>query len=79
MSEGESPSHHVRREEDAVRVVQALDRLPANQREAVVLRHFEDQSLSEIAIQLNCSTTAVAGLIYRGLKSLREQLQVAEM
>ncbi len=78
VSEGESPSHHVRREEDAVRVAQALDRLPANQREAVVLRHFEDQSLSEIAIQLNCSTTAVAGLIYRGLKSLREQLQVAE-
>ncbi len=79
IGEQESPSHHVRREEDAVRVAQALDRLPANQREAVVLRHFEDQSLKDIAAKLNCSTTAVAGLIYRGLKSLREQLQVAEM
>ncbi len=79
IGEQQSPSHHVRREEDAVRVAQALDRLPASQREAVVLRHFEGQSLNEIADRLKCSTTAVAGLIYRGLKSLREQLQVAEM
>jgi RNA polymerase sigma-70 factor (ECF subfamily) len=76
--EQSSPSQHVLREENAVRVTQALERLPANQREAVVLRHFEERSLSEIGAALGCSTTAVAGLIYRGLKSLRQQLDVKE-
>ena len=70
-----SPSHNVQREETAVRVAKALDRLPYNQRETVVLRHFEDRSLEQIAAALGCSTAAVAGLIYRGLKSLRQQLE----
>jgi RNA polymerase sigma-70 factor, ECF subfamily len=72
--ENSSPSHHARSEESAVRVAQALERLPDKQREAVVLRHFENRSLAEIGAALGCSTTAVAGLIYRGLKSLRQQL-----
>ena len=69
-----SPSQHARREENAVQVARALGHLPENQREAVVLRHFENRSLGEIGAALGCSTTAVAGLIYRGLKSLRQQL-----
>jgi DNA-directed RNA polymerase specialized sigma24 family protein len=52
--------------------------LSHNQREAVVLRHFEGRSLTEIGAALGCSTAAVAGLIYRGLKVLRRQLQEQE-
>ena len=70
-----SPSQIAVREEMAVRVAQALDSLPENQREAVVLRHFEGRSLEQIAEALQCSTAAVAGLIYRGLKALRHQMQ----
>jgi RNA polymerase sigma-70 factor (ECF subfamily) len=75
---GTSPSHHVQNEENAIRVAQSLERLPDKQREAVVLRHFENRSLAEIGAALGCSTTAVAGLIYRGLKSLRQDLGVSE-
>ena len=79
LTDGEpSPSQHVQREESAVRVAMALDALPDNQREAVVLRHFEGRSLTEIGAALNCSTAAVAGLIYRGLKMMRRQLKEQE-
>lgn len=70
-----SPSQRASREETTVEIARALDALPANQREAVVLRHFEGRSLEEIAGQLDCSTAAVAGLIYRGLKALRGKIQ----
>jgi RNA polymerase sigma-70 factor (ECF subfamily) len=73
-----SPSHRAEREERAVHVARALEQLPDNQREAVVLRHFENRSLAQIGVALGCSTTAVAGLIYRGLKSLRQHLDVEE-
>lgn len=73
-----SPSKNAQREESAVRVAAALDTLPENQREAVVLRHFENRSLCEIGSALGCSTAAVAGLIYRGLKMLRLRLQERE-
>ena len=79
LADGEpSPSQHAQREESAVRVALALDALPDNQREAVVLRHFEGRSLAEIGAALNCSTAAVAGLIYRGLKMMRRQLKEQE-
>ena len=73
-----SPSQKAQREESAVRVALALNALSHNQREAVVLRHFEGRSLTEIGAALGCSTAAVAGLIYRGLKVLRRQLQEQE-
>lgn len=73
-----SPSQKAQREESAVRVALALNALSDNQREAVVLRHFEGRSLTEIGAALGCSTAAVAGLIYRGLKVLRRQLHEQE-
>jgi RNA polymerase sigma-70 factor (ECF subfamily) len=73
-----SPSQRAVREENAVQIAQALDRLPDNQREAIVLRHFEDRSLEQIGAALGCSSAAVAGLIYRGLKSLRRHFDAEE-
>jgi RNA polymerase sigma-70 factor (ECF subfamily) len=73
-----SPSQRVLREENAVQMAQALDRLPNNQREAIALRHFEDRTLEQIGAALGCSPAAVAGLIYRGLKSLRGQFEVED-
>jgi RNA polymerase sigma factor (sigma-70 family) len=73
-----SPSQNAQREESAVRVARALEALSDNQREAVVLRHFEGRSLTEISSALGCSTAGVAGLIYRGLKMMRRQLQEQE-
>ena len=73
-----SPSRQGERHEQALRLAEALAGLPDNQREAVVLRHWHGWSLVDIGRQLGCSTAAVTGLLHRGLKNLRTQLQDLE-
>jgi RNA polymerase sigma-70 factor, ECF subfamily len=74
--EQSTPSEHVQRHEQAILVADALARLPEHQREALVLRYWQGCSLAEISLSLDRSTTAVAGLLKRGLKHLRTQLDV---
>ena len=50
----------------------ALDRLPARQRAAVVLRFYEDLSEQDAAQALGCSVGTVKSLSSRGLQNLRE-------
>jgi RNA polymerase sigma-70 factor (ECF subfamily) len=73
-ADGSSPSAGLQRQEEAARLAAALAELPEGQREAVVLRHLHGWSLHNIARHLGKSTTAVAGLIHRGLNRLRERL-----
>jgi RNA polymerase sigma-70 factor (ECF subfamily) len=72
-----SPSQRVIRGEDAERLASALAALPDDQRSAVILKHFHDWSLAQIAEHMNRSTLAVAGLLKRGLKKLREIMDEA--
>lgn len=72
-----SPSHRAARNEDLLRLATALEQLPAPQREAVVLHHLQSWPLAEVARQLDRSEAAVAGLLHRGLKKLRELMQTA--
>jgi RNA polymerase sigma-70 factor (ECF subfamily) len=53
----------------------ALNRLPEAQREALVLQHWHGWSLDEIGRHLGRSPAAVAGLLKRGLRQLRQSLQ----
>lgn len=69
-----SPSENVERREDLHRLADALTQLPEAQRDAVICRHLQGMSLTEIAAELDRSETAVAGLIYRGLGRLHELL-----
>jgi RNA polymerase sigma-70 factor (ECF subfamily) len=69
-----SPSRQAVRQEDAVRVAEALAQLPEAQREALVLQHWHGWSLAEIGEHLGRTPAAVAGLIKRGLKRMRELL-----
>jgi RNA polymerase sigma-70 factor (subfamily 1) len=71
-AEQTSPSQRVIRGEDAARLATALAALPDDQRTAVLLKHFHDWKLAEIAERLDRSTLAVAGLLKRGLKKLRQ-------
>jgi RNA polymerase sigma-70 factor (ECF subfamily) len=73
-----SPSQAAQREERTAELMQALAQLPEAQREALVLRHCENWSLADISRQLNRTPAAVAGLLKRGLKQLREHLREAE-
>jgi RNA polymerase sigma-70 factor, ECF subfamily len=67
-----SPSQRAVRNEDLLRLADALTQLPEAQREAIVLHHLQGCSLSDTARTLGKTDAAVAGLLHRGLKKLRE-------
>jgi RNA polymerase sigma-70 factor (ECF subfamily) len=69
-----SPSQKAIRGEEAEHLSQALTALPADQREAVRLRHLEGWPLADVARQLGRSLTATAGLIKRGMHTLRQRM-----
>jgi RNA polymerase sigma-70 factor (ECF subfamily) len=69
-----SPSAQAAQHEQARRLADALEQLPEAQRLALVLEHWHGWSLQEIGDHLGRSRTAVAGLIKRGVKRLRELL-----
>jgi RNA polymerase sigma-70 factor (ECF subfamily) len=73
-----SPSQRAVRNEDLLRLADALLQLPEGQREAVVLHHLQSCSLSETAQRLGRTDAAVAGLLHRGLKRLRELMNPGE-
>jgi RNA polymerase sigma-70 factor (ECF subfamily) len=75
---GSSPSRRVEKQEQAVRLAAALATLPEAQREALVLQHWHGWSLAQIGAHLGRSPAAVAGLIKRGLKQLRERVSEGE-
>lgn len=70
-----SPSQQADRNEQALRLAEAVARLPDAQRNALVLHHWHGWSLAEIAEHLGRTPAAVAGLLHRGLDQLRKHLQ----
>ncbi len=69
-----TPSQNAVLGEHVLRLAQAVDRLPDGQRDAIRLHYLEGLKLSEVAEQMDKSTGAVAGLLHRGMKALRDQL-----
>ena len=58
-----------------LRLARALDSLAQNHRRVVELHHLQGATLAEIARELEISKAAVAGLLHRGLKALRAELE----
>jgi RNA polymerase sigma-70 factor, ECF subfamily len=75
---GPTPSKLAEQNERLLQLAHALIELPEPQREAIVLRHYENWSLEAISRHLGRSPAAVAGLLHRGLKALRLRLQDSE-
>lgn len=73
--DGPTPSQNVAFGENVLKVADAVERLPESQREAVRLHYLEGMKLSEVAQQLDKTSGAIAGLLHRGMKTLREQLE----
>jgi RNA polymerase sigma-70 factor (ECF subfamily) len=74
-AEQSSPSQHAMRHEEAARLARALATLPEAQRQALVMRHCEGRSLAEISVHLDRTPAAVAGLLKRGARQLRQALE----
>lgn len=69
-----SPSQRAVKQEDVLRLSEALSKLPDNQREAIVLHHLQGLKLAEVAVEIERSEAAVAGLLFRGLTKLHTLL-----
>jgi RNA polymerase sigma-70 factor (ECF subfamily) len=61
---------------DGAPAVVALDDLPPQQRAAVVGRVVDGQSYAGLAIDLRCSESVVRQRVSRGLRALRDRLEV---
>jgi RNA polymerase sigma-70 factor (ECF subfamily) len=73
-AEHSSPSERATRNEQLLRLADALQQLPADQRTAVVRHHLQGATLAAVAVEMGRSKEAVAGLLHRGLTKLRDLL-----
>ena len=73
-----SPSQRAERNERVVALADALALLLDQERTAILLKHFRGWSLQEISEHIDRPVTAVAGLLKRGLKKLRDHLKALE-
>jgi RNA polymerase sigma-70 factor (ECF subfamily) len=78
IADQSSPSQQAVRNEQLLRLSEALVGLPEAMREVLLLRHCQGWSLAEISAHLGRSRAAVASLLRRGLKQLREHLRPGE-
>ena len=74
-AEQSSPSLGAQRAEQMVELSEAISKLPVAQQEVIILHHLQGQSLAQVAAHMDRSPSAVAGLLYRGLKALRKTLK----
>jgi RNA polymerase sigma-70 factor (ECF subfamily) len=70
-----SPSARAERNEELLRMVEALAELPEAMREVVVLRHCQGWTLPQIAERLGRTVPSVASLLRRGLAELCHRLK----
>ena len=75
VAAGTSPTGFVVRRELRERVRQAINQLPARQREVLIMRHLEQLSIDEIAELLGMPAGTVKSRLFRGIQNLQLQLQ----
>jgi RNA polymerase sigma-70 factor, ECF subfamily len=77
-AEQSSPSQQAVRNEELLRLADALADLPDRMRAVVVLKHCQGWTLRQIAERLGTTVPAVASLLRRGLEQLRGRLAPEE-
>ena len=78
VSSAPSPFELAARTEEAHRIAHTLDALEPIYREALVLRFQEELSLQEMSAVMGVPLTTVSSRIYRGLATLRAQMEEDE-
>ncbi len=74
-AEGPSPLEQFQSREDSAEVGEVLLKLESSHREVLVLRFYEEMSLEEIAGVTRAPLSTVKSRLYRGLASLKPQLE----
>lgn len=72
---GDSPSRELQRRDEQFELAQALERLPPDYREVILLRNLERLQFEEVAQRMGRSRPAVQMLWMRAIKKLEAQLR----
>jgi RNA polymerase sigma-70 factor, ECF subfamily len=70
-----SPSQEAVKNERLLKLADALAQLPDDQRVAVELKHLQSWTVKQIADLTGKSETAIGGMLYRGIRKLRELME----
>ena len=73
-SGGAGPSETVALQETLEEVARAVERLPARQRAALVMRKYQELEYPEIAQALDCSEGAARANVYQAIRRLRQEV-----
>ena len=74
----QDPEQRMTLTEDIVRLQAALNRLPTEEREVVMLRHYTDMSFAEIADLMASPLGTALARAHRGLAKLRKWMESSE-
>ncbi len=77
-ADSSSPSAALHRHERANQLAKAMLQLTNEQRQAIILKYWQGATLAEIGQELDKSTEAVAGLIFRGMQKLKDVFGTGE-
>jgi RNA polymerase sigma-70 factor (ECF subfamily) len=77
-AEQSTPSQQVVHAEQLVRLAESLLQLPDDQRQAVELHHLKGLPVADVAERMGRTKESVVGLLFRGLKKLRQLLADGE-
>jgi RNA polymerase sigma-70 factor (ECF subfamily) len=72
---GDAPNEQTLARERVVAVRRAVNELPEDLREAIVLCEWEEKSVAEAALILEATPKAIESRLYRARQNLREQLK----
>lgn len=72
--DGETPEGEFARREAAVLVRRSLGKLTRRRRMVVVLRHYQQLKIAEIAAAMGCSEGSVKRQLFQALRQLRREL-----
>lgn len=72
---GSSPRDQAQKNEDQRQMCDAVAQLPEAQRRAVELHHFLGLRITNVAEKMEKTPEAIAGLLKRGMQTLRSQLK----
>ena len=78
IAETHNPEDFVQRRDQSRQLAAILQKLPETQRQAVVLRYYQDLAFTDIAKILDISLSTAKMRVYRGLEKLADMLKSEE-